>query len=63
MVPLIEYSQSARYLKVPFTYLKIKIAIYSENAKKCVQQIEINSPGIWRKDIKQILQEIQITLS
>jgi len=63
IVPLIEYSQSAKYLEVPFTYLKIKIVIYSENAKKCMQQIEINSPGIWRKDIKQILQEMQITSS
>lgn len=63
MVPLIEYTPSAEYLEVPFTHLKIKIAIYSENAKKCVQQIEINSPGIWREDIKQILQEIQITSS
>jgi len=60
---LIERNQGANILKLPFTYLKIKIVIYSENAKKCVQQIKINSPGIWRKDIKQVLQEVQITLS
>ena len=61
--PLVNYNQRKLNLKVPSICLKIKIVIYSENAKKCVQQIEINSPGIWREDIKQILQEIQITLS
>ncbi len=63
IVPLIRYDGSREVLTIPLNYLKIKIVTYSENAKKCVQQIEINSPGIWRKDIKQILQEIQITLS
>lgn len=61
--PLVNYNQRKLNLKIPSICLKIKIVIYSENAKKCVQQIEINSPGIWREDIKQILQEIQITLS
>lgn len=61
--PLVNYNQRKLNPKVPFNCLKIKIVIYSENAKKCVQQIEVNSPGIWREDIKQILQEIQITLS
>ncbi|MBA7554431.1 hypothetical protein ES705_47052 [subsurface metagenome] len=61
--PLVNYNQRKLNLKIPSICLKIKIVIYSENAKKCVQQIEVNSPGIWREDIKQILQEIQITLS
>jgi hypothetical protein len=60
--PLVNYNQRKLNLKVPFICLKIKIVIHSENAKKCVQQIEVNSPGIWREDIKQILQEIKITL-
>ena len=61
--PLVNYNKRKLNPKIPFICLKIKIVIYSENAKKCVQQIEINSPGIWRENIKQILQEIQITLS
>ena len=61
--PLVNYKQRKLNLPVPFICLKIKIVVYSENAKKCVQQIEVNSPGIWRKDREQILQEIQITLS
>jgi len=48
---------------VPLNYLKIKIVIYSENAKKCEQYIEIKSLGIRRKDKEQILQEIKIILS
>jgi len=48
---------------VPIYFIKIKIVIYSENSKKCVQQIEVNSSGIWREDREQILQEIKITLS
>jgi hypothetical protein len=48
---------------------KLKIGFYkessyiNENSKKCVQQIEVNSSGIWREDREQILQEIKITLS
>jgi hypothetical protein len=61
--PLVNYNQRKLNLPIPSICLKIKIVIYSENAKKCVQQIEISSPGIWREDIKQILEEIQITLS
>lgn len=61
--PLVNYKRRKLNLPVPFICLKIKIVVYSENAKKCVQQIEVNSPGIWREDVKQILQEIQITLS
>ena len=63
LVPLIRYNGSKEVLTIPLDYLKIKIVTYSENAKKCVQQIEINSPGIWRNDIKQIIQEMQITSS
>ena len=61
--PLVTYYEKEIVLTIPLNYLKIKIVTYSENAKKCTQQIEINSPGIWGKDIKQILQEMQITLS
>jgi len=50
-------------ISVPLNYLKIKIVIYSENAKKCEQYIEIKSLGIRRKDKEQILQEIKIILS
>ena len=50
-------------ISVPLNYLKIKIVIYSENAKKCEQYIEIKSPGIKRDNKEQILQEMQITLS
>ena len=55
------YSKSG--ILVPLNYLKIKIVIYSENAKKCEQYIEIKSPGIKRDNKEQILQEMQITLS
>jgi len=61
--PLVRYDEREKMLTIPLSYLKIKIVTYSENAKKCVQQIEISSPGIWRKDIIQILQEIKIILS
>jgi len=61
--PLVPCDEIEKMLPMPLSYLKIKIVIYSENAKKCVQKIEISSPGIWRKDIIQILQEMQITLS
>jgi len=61
--PLVTYHEKQIVLTIPLNYLKIKIVTYSENAKKCAQQIEINSPGIWRNDIKQIIQEMQITLS
>lgn len=50
-------------LRIPLNYLKIKIVIYSENADKCKQYIEIKSPGIRRNSKEQILQELQITLS
>lgn len=64
IAPLVRYDEREKILTIPLSsYLKIKIVTYSENAKKCVQQIEISSPGIWRKDIIQILQELQITLS
>ena len=61
--PLVPCDEIEKMLTMPLSYLKIKIVTYSENAKKCVQQIEISSPGIWRKDIIQILQELQVTLS
>ena len=48
---------------VPLNYLKIKMVIYSENAKKCEQYIEIKSPGIKREKKEQNLQEMQLTLS
>lgn len=47
---------------VPLNYLKIKIVIYSENAKKCEQHIEIKSPGIRREKKEQNLQEMQVKL-
>ena len=41
----------------------IKLVIYSENAKKYEQYIEIKSLGIKRDNKEQILQEMKITLS
>jgi hypothetical protein len=49
-------------ISVPLNYLKIKIVIYSENAKKCEQYVEIKSPGIKRERKEQILQEMQVKL-
>ena len=49
-------------ISVPLNYLKIKIVIYSENAKKCEQYVEIKSPGIKREKKEQNLQEIQVKL-
>ena len=46
-----------------FNNIKIKIVIYSGNAKKCEQYIEINVPGIKRDNKKQNLQELQIKLT
>ncbi len=54
---------STGVISQPLNYLKIKIVIYSENAEKCKQYIEIISPGIRRKDKEQILREMQIKLS
>lgn len=48
-------------ISLPLNYLKIKIVIYSENAKKCEQYIEIKSPGIKRDNKEQVLKEMQIT--
>lgn len=59
--PIVGYALST--MIVPLNYLKIKIVIYSENAEKCEQYIEIKSPGIMREKKEQILQEMQITLS
>ena len=50
-------------IREPLNHLKIKIVLYSENAKKCEQYIEIESPGIRRDSKEQILQEMKITLS
>lgn len=58
---LVAYAVSR--ITVSLNYLKIKIVVYSENAKKCEQYIEIKSPGIWREKKEQNLQEIQIILS
>jgi len=49
-------------ISVPLNYLKIKIVIYSENAKKCEHYVEIKSPGIKRENKEQILQEMQVKL-
>lgn len=49
-------------ISLPLNYLKIKIVIYSENADKCEQYIEIKSPGIIRENKEQILEEMQIKL-
>lgn len=49
-------------ISVLLNYLKIKIVIYSENAKKCEQYIEIESPGIKREKKEDSLQELQIKL-
>ena len=49
-------------ISVPLNYLKIKIVIYSENAKKYEQYIEIKSPGIKREKKEDSLQELQIEL-
>lgn len=54
---------SGTRIKVPLKYIKIKLVIYSENAKKYEQYIEIKSPGIKRDNKEQILQEMKITLS
>jgi len=54
---------SGTRIRVPFNYIKIKLVIYSENAKKYEQYIEIKSPGIKRDNKEQILQEMKITLS
>jgi len=59
--PVVRFASSL--LRVPLNYLKIKIVIYSENAEKCEQYIEIKSPGIMRENKEQILQEMKITLS
>jgi len=56
-------SSRGHEILVPLNYIKIKIVIYSENAKKCEQYIEIESPGIKRDNKEQILQEMQIKLS
>ena len=61
--PLVTYYEKEIELIIPLNYLKIKIVIYSENAEKCEQYIEIKSPGIMREKKEQILQEMQITLS
>jgi len=53
---------SGTRIMVPFNYIKIKLVIYSENAEKYEQYIEIKSPGIKRDNKAQILQEMGITL-
>ena len=50
-------------INFPLKYLKMKIVIYSENAKKYEQYIEIESPGIWKESKEQIFKEMKITLS
>lgn len=58
--PIVSFASSL--LRVPLNYLKIKIVIYSENAKKCEQYFEIESPGINREKKEDSLQELQIKL-
>ena len=53
---------SGTRIEVPLNYIKIKIVIYSENAKKCEQYIEIESLGIKREKKEDCLQELQIKL-
>lgn len=53
-------SSRVNRILVPLNYVKIKIVIYSENAKKCEQYIEIKSPGIKRKKREQNLKEMQV---
>lgn len=50
-------------INFPLKHLKIKIVVYSENAKKCEQYVEIESPGIWKESKEQIFKEMKITLS
>ena len=58
---MLEFASSSIY--VSLKYLKMKIVVYSENAQKCEQYVEIESPGIWKKNKEQIFQEMKITLS
>ncbi|MBA7497884.1 hypothetical protein ES704_00618 [subsurface metagenome] len=55
-------SSKANKISLPLNYLKIKIVIYSGNAKKCEQYVEIKSPGIKREKKEQNLQEMQVKL-
>lgn len=50
-------------INFPLKYLKMKIVVYSGNAEKYEQYIEIESPGIWKKSKEQIFKEMKITLS
>ena len=57
-----ELPYSPGVIREPLNHLKIKIVLYSENAKKCEQYIEIESPGIKREKKEDSLQELQIKL-
>lgn len=50
-------------IQISLKYLKMKIVVYSENAEKCEQYVEIESPGIWKKSKDQIFQDMKIKLS
>lgn len=58
---MVNFGRSSIYERL--NYLRVKIVVYSENAEKCEQYIEIESPGIWKKKKENIIQEMIIKLS